>query len=1173
MPANPPDNPRDPGRRGNREPYEGYVLSRYGGGGMFGLGGTMTGIDMPSIFLQGMRWKQMFQREGPRVMAAGHAIGGNIHDIRYASAANNLRNMYSGIDLSVQGIGGSVGDTIRQSVEQFKSYMDSVGGAEATGGATAMGLNALLSDLNAQRNNVTDAAQLHTIDVLSQKLAETIPLAMSEGLGGSNIKSKALGMFGEGYDAETTQQMDDALKQMVQSIRESADRIKGDHTLEQALRMKADALERAGERATTAEGKAKAMSVASFQIDRLQGITTSQKNAEEVRITARATKEGFITASQHLERRGGFLGGRGQALLMRGAGATFAKLGSVVAGLGQAGMILGSAYKGFKMFNDAANAHARRNMAADRERGQYGRMIRGTGMQTGDMLGAVRAGMTAGMDIKEVVGQMTSLQSELSHARFGEGQSITRLGKYGLSPFNVNGTTKTSNEVMIDMSRYLRSLKTDVERTQFLTDMNFKPEQMEYLLNYESEQKQFQARKRNPYMQTIFDRGAILDESGFHAKVDAASRRETKRIELENQEAELQGWWSGVMRQMNPENWLMKEYNIRQKGIQEAKSQMAMENLKKSLDKLAEIEKQRQKGGGKGAGGTPSDIQTTIEKAKAQTEQTKAANDIADAFAATHAASWSKFKNSDHYDAVVQAMEGGKWNLFGGSSASNGVENLRKAARTAKSEKEFAEQAKAMGVEGLTRGQVLNPAFSEKTYMGYSLFNIKKRAEELTGGVEVDVNKDVTNDALWKRDVGKASTQAEKREALARAFARQANPELYTKDMETAVGEVLDSDLLGQFGKSTELSRLGVWDNDTYQALVSQFESEGKNRTEAVNAAHKAMLADIGTRWNYKEYKVRKTNNQIKELSGANGYKAFQTFINNPDNAALKDQYTKLQSEAIGKGTNPLEAESAARNAVIAQLKKEAPANGGSGEGGTSTNDSAGGGSNTSGGAGSASTESNGGQNAEEEEETTEPLHPEEEWTPEEKESMRKIAAIGAAEEEKAAREARGLDANTEAELANIHRERQSGASSEDIQRRFGPKLMKLYNERYKQSLAIREGLQEGDEALGTQEANNRRWMEQNAANAQAVETMAAAGNAAGAAAASGLAHEVGSSTDDHHIESTVNVAGVNVTIQMNGSNLSPSEVAEQMGKNLAEVLKRELAQETYLVTNYQAVC
>lgn len=115
-----------------------------------------------------------------------------------------------------------------------------------------------------------------------------------------------------------------------------------------------------------------------------------------------------------------------------------------------------------------------------------------------------------------------------------------------------------------------------------------------------------------------------------------------------------------------------------------------------------------------------------------------------------------------------------------------------------------------------------------------------------------------------------------------------------------------------------------------------------------------------------------------------------------------------------------------------------------------------------------------------EEEETVGPLHPEEEWTPEEKESLRKIAAIGAAEEEKAAREARGLDANTMAELRNIDQEVRSGASSKDIQQRYGPKLMRLYNKYYrpKYPLKVTEGLQEGDAPLGAQEARDRKIIE-----------------------------------------------------------------------------------------------
>ena len=69
-----------------------------------------------------------------------------------------------------------------------------------------------------------------------------------------------------------------------------------------------------------------------------------------------------------------------------------------------------------------------------------------------------------------------------------------------------------------------------------------------------------------------------------------------------------------------------------------------------------------------------------------------------------------------------------------------------------------------------------------------------------------------------------------------------------------------------------------------------------------------------------------------------------------------------------------------------------------------------------------------------EEEETGGPLHPEEEWTPEERALLAQAQAIGDADEAEAARAAKGLDANTMAELRNIDQEVRSGASSKDIQ-------------------------------------------------------------------------------------------------------------------------------------------
>ena len=115
-----------------------------------------------------------------------------------------------------------------------------------------------------------------------------------------------------------------------------------------------------------------------------------------------------------------------------------------------------------------------------------------------------------------------------------------------------------------------------------------------------------------------------------------------------------------------------------------------------------------------------------------------------------------------------------------------------------------------------------------------------------------------------------------------------------------------------------------------------------------------------------------------------------------------------------------------------------------------------------------------------EEEETVGPLHPEEEWTPEERALLAQAQAIGDADEAEAARAAKGLDANTMAELRNIDQEVRSGASSKDIQQRYGPKLMRLYNKYYrpKYPLKVTEGLQEGDAPLGAQEARDRKIIE-----------------------------------------------------------------------------------------------
>ena len=275
------------------------------------------------------------------------------------------------------------------------------------------------------------------------------------------------------------------------------------------------------------------------------------------------------------------------------------------------------AWEAYKLVEDQANRMARIQMATDYQRGAVGRAVRGAGINYASLMSAIGTGRKAGMEEGEVIGSQVAIQQRLAQARWGEGTLIQDMGRWGLSPFADTGQMKDVHDVMIDISNKFNSLRDKTEQLQFLGHMQFSPEQMEYVRDYAKNAQIAERYKENPELRGTLEKADILDESGFHARVDAASRQEARRIEILNQNAWDKGWLSGAWRQANPENWFFKDYNIRQRGLASAKSDEAMKALTSELEKLRTTIREDTSSRGEGVGiGGGSGTGESTEKPK-----------------------------------------------------------------------------------------------------------------------------------------------------------------------------------------------------------------------------------------------------------------------------------------------------------------------------------------------------------------------------------------------------------------------------------------------------------------------------------------------------------------------------------------------------------------------------
>ena len=349
-------------------------------------------------------------------------------------------------------------------------------------------------------------------------------------------------------------------------------------------------------RSTKTEGERfKVLDMAQTKIRGIGAGATSQKDKDATKQISEAfAKQVASYKDASRERSAQKVGAKVNDALMGVAHAA----GATTRALAHLGYVAGLAVSAFTKVNQVVNRFAKMQMAISRERGMYSRLIRGSGMDFHNLLVALRAGRKAGMDDREVVNQMASLQEKIALARWGEGTLINDVGRWGGSPFNANGGMKSEQEMMIEFSRIINSLGSDIEKMQFLSHIGFRPEQREYVENYEKEAARMERMRADKSLRGTLEDAEILGESGIAKKIDAATRIELRRREILNQNAIDQGPVAAIKRMLNPENWFFSDWTARQRGVQTAKAEIAQEKLTNAILELVEEEKKNGTRGG-----------------------------------------------------------------------------------------------------------------------------------------------------------------------------------------------------------------------------------------------------------------------------------------------------------------------------------------------------------------------------------------------------------------------------------------------------------------------------------------------------------------------------------------------------------------------------------------------
>ena len=495
----------------------------------------------------------------------------------YGSFVESLKQM--------QGkIGGGHGAVIDSHIANALSKIEKSGGANINGSVLSGIIRKLEANLRTEGRHVGGAEGRYLSDFtrgLFMARGQTINSGFKGIAGGQKDMVKAA------FNMSKLDAVNDYISQLSTSFRNTVATLR-DPGLRTALNHIKTGMDNAAAAANSTGDKLKALGNAKKDLERLIK-TSSGLDKDTLKVLQMELKKVNVE------------------LKRAAAGHFMTKLGQAVAKpfvsfahkIGQTASILSAVKRTFDVtngifqsVNSKVNKFAQLQMGITAERAGFGRQLRGAGINPREMIGALAAGRSAGMDDRVVVNQMSHLQTEMARARWGEGGMIDAAGRWGISTFNSDGSVRSANEMMIEFSRKLKTLGSDMEKLQFLTHLNFRPEQMEYVANYEKEAKRMEMLKANPHLQTVMDRANILDESGYSARVDKYTKLEQKRRQILNQNAIDEGVWPALKRSMNTENWLFNDWTARERGVQGANAEIANEKMQKTMEAmLAELKK------------------------------------------------------------------------------------------------------------------------------------------------------------------------------------------------------------------------------------------------------------------------------------------------------------------------------------------------------------------------------------------------------------------------------------------------------------------------------------------------------------------------------------------------------------------------------------------------------
>lgn len=539
-----------------------------------------------------------------------------IHENNMAADARGNYNSLVNSLTSIKGtIGGQRGRDIDGIITAKLKELSHKGGEKIDSGTLTKFLESLGKKIEEKSVGATggDAVQLST---LSKAVADAVKSVGKDGFAGFGKGAREIGKSTFGF--QDGKVVGDAAKALGDSVFNTAKTL-SDPTLRDSVTRVETEFKKIAESAATAQDKLNSLSKLEGVINALKGSAkgSDKEKMEELSSTvAGKIQESSKSINETRVERGGAKWASRLDTISRA-------VGSAVSIVPQVRKIVDVANSSFQAINSRVNQFARMQMQISSERGHFGRQIRGAGINYEGMMTALASGRSAGMSDQSVVNQMVDLQTQLAQARWGEGDLINRAGRWGISVYDGMGRTKSNDEMMLEYSRKLRSLSDPAEKLQFLTHMNFRPEQMEYVANYEANHQRSMFLKANPHMQGVLDRADILDQNGTHAKIDAATKTELRRREILNQNAIDQGILPGLMRSLHPENWFFNDWTARQKGVEIANGQMVEQKMLTELQKIATATEKGGKGGSGGLleGMTVSDFFAYAASVSAQVEQ------------------------------------------------------------------------------------------------------------------------------------------------------------------------------------------------------------------------------------------------------------------------------------------------------------------------------------------------------------------------------------------------------------------------------------------------------------------------------------------------------------------------------------------------------------------------